>query len=140
MAKNINEEFLRITGFEENEMSKYLPEWSKACVKLGLTEEDVKFATEERIPTYFEVELEGIRKVLGSLVKEVIDLTKANEYKAKGVKVVYGILPSILHYYYALKITAPDKVYVGFPDVLLTVAANAFFHMRGSVLLYRSRN
>jgi benzoyl-CoA reductase/2-hydroxyglutaryl-CoA dehydratase subunit BcrC/BadD/HgdB len=128
MAKNVYEDFLRLTGFEEDEMSKYLPEWRKASQKLGLTEEDVKFATEERIPTYFAVELEGIRKLLGCFVKETIDLTKANEYKEKGTKVVYGILPAVLHFYYALKLTAPDKVYVSFPDIFLTLVMNGLFH------------
>ncbi len=128
MAKDINEAFLRLTGFEENEIAEYLPQWRQACEKLGLTEDDVKFATEERLPAYFAVELEGIRKLLGCFVKETIDLTKANEYKERGVKVVYGILPAILHYYYALKLTAPDKVYVSFPDIFLTMVMNGFFH------------
>jgi len=128
MAKDINEAFLRLTGFEENEIAEYLPQWRQACEKLGLTEDDVKFATEERLPAYFAVELEGIRKLLGCFVKETVDLTKANEYKERGVKVVYGILPAILHYYYALKLTAPDKVYVSFPDIFLTMVMNGFFH------------
>jgi benzoyl-CoA reductase/2-hydroxyglutaryl-CoA dehydratase subunit BcrC/BadD/HgdB len=106
MEKDINEAFLRLTGFEENEIPEYLP----------------------RLPAYFAVELEGIRKLLGCFVKETIDLTKANEYKERGVKVVYGILPAILHYYYALKLTAPDKVYVSFPDIFLTMVMNGFFH------------
>ena len=36
MAKNIYEDFLRLTGFEEDEMSEYLPQWRKASEKLGL--------------------------------------------------------------------------------------------------------
>jgi benzoyl-CoA reductase/2-hydroxyglutaryl-CoA dehydratase subunit BcrC/BadD/HgdB len=128
MAKDINEAFLRLTGFEEDEIPEYLPQWRQACEKLGLTEDDVKFATEERLPAYFAVELEGIRKLLGSFVRETIDLTKANEYKARGLKIVYGILPAVLHFYYALKLTAPDKVYVSFPDIFLTMVMNGFFH------------
>ena len=88
-------------------MARYLPEWRKASEKLGLTEEDVRFAVQERLPEHFALELEGIRKLLGCFVKETIDLTKANEYKRKGTKIVYGILPAVLHFYYALKLTAP---------------------------------
>lgn len=128
MTKDIYEDFLRLTGFEQDEMSEYLPEWRKASEKLGLTEDDIKFATEKQLPTYYAVELEGIRKLLGCFVKEIIDLTKASEYKERGVKIVYGILPAILHYYYALKLTAPDKVYVSFPDIFLASVANGFFH------------
>jgi len=128
MAQDVYEDFLRLTGFEEEEMPEYLPQWRKASEKLGLTEDDIKFATKERLPTYFAVELEGIRKLLGCFVKETIDLTKASEYKERGVKIVYGILPAIIHYYYALKLTAPDKVFVSFPDIFLTMVMNGFFH------------
>jgi len=128
MAKDIYEEFLRVTGFEESEMSEFLPEWRKASEKLGLTEEDVRYATEERIPGHFDLTLKGVRMLLCCFTKEVIDLTKANDYKEKGVKIVYGILPSISQYYYALKMTAPDKVYVSFPDIILVEFMNALFH------------
>jgi len=128
MAKDIYEDFLRLTGFEEDEMSQYLPEWRKASVKLGLTENDIKYATEEWIPVHFDVGLKGVRKLIGSRIREVIDLTKANEYKQRGVKIVYGILPAMLDYYYAFKLTAPDKVYVSFPDIFLLNTLNAFFH------------
>jgi benzoyl-CoA reductase/2-hydroxyglutaryl-CoA dehydratase subunit BcrC/BadD/HgdB len=126
--KNVYEDFLRLTGFEEAEMPQYLPEWKKASARLGLTEEDVRFATEKQLPTYFAIEMKGIRKLLGCFVKETIDLTKASEYKSKGVKIVYGILPAILHFYYALKLTAPQKVFVSFPDIFLTMVLNGFFH------------
>ena len=121
MAKDVYEEFLRLTGFEEDEIPEYLPEWRRASEKLRLTEEDVRLATEERIPAYFEVKLDGVRKGLRAYLKEVVDVTKANEYKERGVKIVYGIMPAISHYYYALKLTAPDKVYVSFPDMFLAV-------------------
>ena len=128
MAKDIYEEFLRLVGFEEAEMPEALPEWRKASERLGLTEDDIEFATKEWIPTHYQVELEGVRKLLGAYIYEAIDLTKANEYKQKGVKIVYGILPAILHYYYALKLTAPDKVYVSFPDVFSVAIYGALFH------------
>jgi benzoyl-CoA reductase/2-hydroxyglutaryl-CoA dehydratase subunit BcrC/BadD/HgdB len=55
-------------------------------------------------------------------------VTRTNEYKKKGVKIVYGILPAMSVYYYALKLTAPDKVYVSFPDLYLTMLMQGFFH------------
>jgi benzoyl-CoA reductase/2-hydroxyglutaryl-CoA dehydratase subunit BcrC/BadD/HgdB len=128
MASDIYVDFLRLTGFEEEEIGKYLPQWRQASERLGLTEEDIRFATEERLPAYFAVELKGIRKLLGCFVKETIDLTQAKEYKERGVKIVYGILPAVLHFYYALKLTAPEKVFVSFPDIFLTMVLNGFFH------------
>ncbi|MFC2019265.1 2-hydroxyacyl-CoA dehydratase [Chloroflexota bacterium] len=128
MVNDVYQEFLRATGFEGHELSEYLPQWREASIRLGLTEDDISFSLYEQLPTYFELEMEGIRKLLGCFVKEAIDLTKANAYKQRGVKIVYGILPAILHYYYALKLTAPDRVYVGFPDMFLTQIMNIFFH------------
>ena len=134
MARDIYEEFLSLTGFEGNEIDKYTPQWRQAAEKLGLIEDDIKFATEEWIPQYYDLSLMGVRKMLGALIREIIDLTRANEYKAKGMKIVYGIMPAIIHFYYALKSTAPDKVYVGFPDLLLTVGLNGLFHKLSPLL------
>ena len=128
MAKNIYEDFLRLTGFEEDEMGKYILEWRKASARIRLTEEDIRYATEEWIPLYFDISLEGVRKSLGAYMKEFIELTKAGEYKEMGMKVVYGIPPANPNYYYALKLTAPDKVFVAFPDEFMARALNMFFH------------
>jgi len=125
---DIYEKFLRLTGFEEDEIPRYLPEWRKAAAKLRLTEDDVRFATEEWLPAGYDIGLKGVRKLLGAYVKEIIDITKTSEYKEKGVKIVYGILPAINHFYYALKFAAPDKVFVGFPDIDLANVLNALFH------------
>jgi benzoyl-CoA reductase/2-hydroxyglutaryl-CoA dehydratase subunit BcrC/BadD/HgdB len=125
---NVYEDFLRLTGFEEEEMAVSVKEWKKAAGKLRLTEEDIQFATTDWIPNGYDIELKGIRKLLGAYVREIIELTKVDEYKERGVKIVYGILPAINHYYYALKETAPDKVYVGFPDINLINVLNGFFH------------
>jgi len=128
MAKDIYEDFLRLTGFEEAEIPVYLPEWRESSEQLGLTRDDIEFATKEWIPTHFEVALEGVRKVLGCHIKETIDLTNANEFQRKGGKIVYGIMPAIPLLYFALRQVAPDKVYVGFPDFFLATIMNGFFH------------
>ena len=41
MAKDIYEDFLRLTDFREDEIPKYLPEWREASAKIGLTEDDL---------------------------------------------------------------------------------------------------
>lgn len=125
---NIYENFLRLVGFEEDEMSRYVPDWRKASEKFGLTEEDIKFATEEFIPANYDIELKGVRKLIGAYIKETIELAKSSEYKQKGAKIVYGILLAITHYYSALKLAAPDKIYVCFPDILLVTVLQCFFH------------
>ncbi|MFC2019262.1 2-hydroxyacyl-CoA dehydratase [Chloroflexota bacterium] len=128
MAKDAYEALLRATAFKESEILEFLPHWHRAADKLGLTEEDMRFAVEEWIPKHFDLSLEGFRKLVGCLIREITDLTRADEYKRQGVKIVYGIMPAISHYYYALKLTAPDKVFVGFPDMFLALFMNGLFH------------
>ena len=128
MGKDIHEDFLKLVGFEGDEIPKFLPEWRLAAEKLGLTEEDVRFATEEWIPQNFLINLRGVRKAIGAKIREVVDLTKTNEYKKKGVKIVYGIIPAILTPYYALKEIGKDQVFVDFPDIILVSALQGFFH------------
>lgn len=127
-SNQVYEGFLKITGFDDKEIPYILPEWKKACAILGLTEADVRHSAEEWIPEHFDVELESVRKLLGLFIRECIDLLKAKDYKKQGVKIVYGILPAQSIFYYALKLAAPDRVYVGFPDVFLTVIMQGFFH------------
>jgi benzoyl-CoA reductase/2-hydroxyglutaryl-CoA dehydratase subunit BcrC/BadD/HgdB len=126
--------FLRLTGFEEGEIRDFMPEWRHACERLGLSEDDMNFSTEEWLPANFEVSLPSVRKLLGCLIRETVDLTKAVEYKKKGIKIVYGILPAMSVFYYALKLAAPDKVYVGFPDLFLTLVLQGFFHKLNPML------
>ena len=119
MKKDIYGEFLTLTGFEEDEIQGFLPDFRTACDRFDITEDDVRFGVEEWIPAQFDIALKGVRKSLGCLVKEAVDLSKTPEYKKKGIKIVYGIMPAISVYYYALKLTAPDKVYVAFPDLFI---------------------
>ena len=126
--KKTYEDFLRLTGFGEAEIPAVVPEWMAASEKLKLGEDDVRFALKEWIPAHFDVSLEGVRKLLGCIIGELIDLTRANDYKRMGARIIYGIMPAITHQYYALKLTAPDSVYVSFPDYFITVALNGLFH------------
>lgn len=127
-------EFLELTGFEQAEIATFLPDFRSACEKFNLTGDDIKFSVEEWIPSQFDISLKGVRKALGCLVKEGVDLTKAPEYKKNGIKIVYGILPAIGVYYYAVKLAAPDKVYVGFPDLFTVCFLQMFFHKLDPVL------
>ena len=128
MAKDIYVKFLKLTGFEEDEIKKILSDFRAACEMLFLTKDDMQFSVEEWIPSQFDIALNGVRKSLGCLVREGIDLCNTTKYKKKGIKIVYGILPAMGVYYYALKLAAPDKVYVGFPDLFLLCFLQMFFH------------
>ncbi|PLX31747.1 MAG: hypothetical protein C0604_06540 [Clostridiales bacterium] len=128
MNKNTYREFLEFVAFEPEELETATEEWIKASQILGLAEEDIRYAMEEYIPDNWDVKFLGVRKIVGAVIREAIDLTKAKDYKKDGVKVVYGILPAILSNYMAIKVSGGDRVYVGFPDIFLAKVLNAFFH------------
>lgn len=128
MNRDVCAEFLRFTGFETGEIPGFLPDFLDACRALHLSEADVRFAVEQWIPGQFDTELEGVRRALGCIVREAVDLTRTPRYKREGIKLVYGILPAMSVYYYALKRTAPDRVYVAFPDLFLVAFLQMFFH------------
>ena len=128
MKQDIYAELLSLAGFEEPELTRTLPDWIEASRKLGLSEEDVRHAVVEWIPAHFDIELTGIRKLIGAFLREAIDLTRAKQYKANGMKIVYGILPAITSNYLAIKASGGDKVFVSFPDIFLATTLNGFFH------------
>jgi hypothetical protein len=128
MSKDVHEDLLRLACFEEDEMSTYLPEWRKTAEKLRLTEDGIKFAIEKWIPAHLDISLKGIRMSVGGVLRGLIDLTKAEEYKERGYKLVYGIFPSGFQYFYALKLAAPDKVFVSNPDAFLAFALGILFY------------
>jgi benzoyl-CoA reductase/2-hydroxyglutaryl-CoA dehydratase subunit BcrC/BadD/HgdB len=128
MNDKIYKDFLELVGFEENEIPLVLPDWRMAAEKLGLTIQDVEFATHEWIPTYWDTNMKGTQKAIGAWIREAIDLCKATEYKKNGVKIVYGILPAILTNYLGIKESGKEKVFVSFPDIFLVYVLNGFFH------------
>ena len=128
MSVDIYKVFLEFCAFEEQEIPLILPEWVEAANRLGLTEDDIKFAIEKWIPENWDIQYLGIRKMIGAYIREAIDITKAVEYKKQGVKIIYGILPAILTSYQAMKYSGGDKVFVSFPDLQLMTILNCFFH------------
>jgi len=133
MEKNdwYKEFLVRCAGFGDSpldeELDEMLPKWKGAAKKIGLTEEDHKFATQVWIPRNFDLKSEGVRKTIGAYIAEVADIMMAEEYKRKGHKIVYGVLPAHSPFYRALKFTNPE-VDVYFPDATLVSLLNPFFH------------
>lgn len=128
LNKEINIELLKLTGFTEEEIPEFLPEWLKATEIIGMTDENIRYAVEEYIPAHWDIEYYGIRRLMGVFLRELVEMTKTKEYKAQGMKIMYGILPSITLPFNAIKKAAKGNAYVAFPDLLLAVILNGIFH------------
>jgi benzoyl-CoA reductase/2-hydroxyglutaryl-CoA dehydratase subunit BcrC/BadD/HgdB len=126
--KRVYRDFLQMLSFEADEVEQLLPDWIDATAKVGLEEQDLTFAMNEWLPKYWMIHLEGVRKCIGAYIRELIEVAKVPEYKAEGVKIVYGILPSAPVCYRAIKHSGKENVFVGYPDFLITAVLSAFFH------------
>lgn len=126
--RDINRELLQLAGFEGEDLENFLPRWLETAKALQLTDEKVAYAVDHYIPENWDIKYLGVRKTIGAYLREANEICHTKEYKEKGVKIVYGILPAIANYYYAIKEAGGDKVYIGFPDLILVNVLNAFFH------------
>jgi hypothetical protein len=83
------EELLRLCGFEGDEAAAERPRIGRAFHKLGISAEDIERGT-QRLNRYYATELQGIRKVLRLLVKNMVNTVLAREDGK--TKVIYGFM------------------------------------------------
>ena len=87
----MDSEFLKLCGFEAEDFNIEEPRVERAFSILEIGPEDIDHA-KEVLTKYFSVELEGMRKVWGIALKELVDLVLAKE---EGKKVIYGSYPPL---------------------------------------------
>ena len=126
--RDINREFLELIGFEGEEVDEFMPRWRETAEALRLTDDKIAYAVDTFIPENWDIKYRGVRKLIGAYVREATEVCHTPTYKKEGVKIVYGILPAIANYYYAVKEAGGDKVFISFPDHVLVNILNSFFH------------
>jgi benzoyl-CoA reductase/2-hydroxyglutaryl-CoA dehydratase subunit BcrC/BadD/HgdB len=80
---------LALCGYEAHEMEMELPRVRRAFAKLGITDEDI-LRGRQRLTTYFDTELRGVRKLFGVFLKELVNITLAKEEGKK--KIIHGCM------------------------------------------------
>ncbi|MGD0920077.1 MAG: 2-hydroxyacyl-CoA dehydratase family protein [Thermodesulfobacteriota bacterium] len=80
---------LALCGYEAHEMEMELLRVQKVFTKLGITDEDI-LVGKQRLATYFDMELKGVRKLFGLFLRELVDITLAKEEGKK--KVIHGCM------------------------------------------------
>jgi benzoyl-CoA reductase/2-hydroxyglutaryl-CoA dehydratase subunit BcrC/BadD/HgdB len=127
--------FLDLCGFERGDIEKEVPRMEKAFDILGIGDDDIERA-KTRMKTYIDVELLGMRKVLGIWIKELVDMVLAKE---EGKSVIYVSYPPIPQIVAALALTA-DDIYCASPDIVLSNTLNLIFDMINPVLETAEQN
>lgn len=131
MYDPIYREFLEFFEIKGERLEKTLPDWIEACKRLEVSTDELRFSLYEWVPAHYQIKYKGLRKVMGAMLLEAIDHTKLPEYKAQGVKLVYGVLPANIVTYQSLKIAGGDKVFVSFPDAVMMAFNQVFFNRGG---------
>jgi len=85
-------ELFKLCGFEPEEIERERPRIDRAFQKLEIGPKDIARG-EERLRKYFDVELLGVRKLMGIWLKILIDLVLARE---EGKKLIYPSFPPLL--------------------------------------------
>lgn len=127
MDREINRRFLRMLGWEGEELESFMPEWIAAAKLLELTDDDVRYACDEWIPQYWNISLQGVRKMIAACIREAAELAKLPQYLAEGKKVMYSNNISSFPGVYANKLAGKGQLFVAYPDFIMTTLWQAFF-------------
>ena len=77
-------ELLELCGFDEREGQLQLPRMQKAFARLGITEDDIRTA-KDRLHLYYDMELSGVRRMMGVLLKDMVDIVLLRDEGARKV-------------------------------------------------------
>jgi len=123
------DELFKLCGFEDGEIDRERVRIEKVLHKLEISPQDVKSA-ESWVRENHDVELMGVRKVLGVWLSELVDLVLA---KDEGKRIVYFGFPSMGGLGNAITV-ASENVYCGCPDVVLCHTMGQIFNKLGPIL------
>ncbi|MFP4641608.1 MAG: 2-hydroxyacyl-CoA dehydratase [Dehalococcoidia bacterium] len=126
---NYYDGLLKLCGFEDEEIKEERPRVEKSFERLGIGPEDMETA-EIWVRQNHDVSLEGVRKLLGAWLKELIDLVLS---KDEGKKVVYFGFPAILGPGLILSAASKD-VFVSAPDMVLDHTMGQIFNKLNPIL------
>jgi benzoyl-CoA reductase/2-hydroxyglutaryl-CoA dehydratase subunit BcrC/BadD/HgdB len=82
-------ELLKLCGYEEAEIERELPRVEKAFQKSGVTPGDIERG-KHRLRKYYDMELQGVRKVFRLCLREFVDSLLARQEGKK--RLVYGFM------------------------------------------------
>ncbi len=119
-------ELLKLCGFEEEEITGQQHRIESAFKKLDLGPKDMEKAA-GRVKKYFDIELRGVRKILGVWIKELIDLVLARE---EGKKLIYYGYPPFQYTGLAIKAAAAaqGEFWIGCPEMIFCQTFGQIFN------------
>ena len=117
------DELLLLCGYEQEEIDEERGRIDETFRRLGLGDSDYKNGI-ERVNKYYQVEMLGVRKLLGAYLKELTDVILAGD---EGKKCIYFGFPAMLGPALILKAAAGDKLMAVAPDVIIAHTMGLIF-------------
>lgn len=111
-------EMLMSCGYENHEMEFEMPRVQKAFARLGITGEDIARG-KQRLVTYYDMELKGVRKILGLFLKELVNITLAKE-EGKN-RIIHGCMAPTFEVFGSALVSYSNDVCVMVPNPLFMV-------------------
>ena len=121
--KGYYDKLFKLCGFEDGEINSERKRIEATLERLELGREDMERA-DSWVRQHHDMSLEGVRKLLGAWLKELIDLVLARE---DGKKIVYYGFPAILGPGLMLGASS-DDVFVSAPDMVLDHTMGQIFN------------
>ncbi|MBN1190127.1 MAG: 2-hydroxyacyl-CoA dehydratase [Dehalococcoidales bacterium] len=115
-------ELLELCGYGEDEIQRELPRVKKAFNKTGISDNDIENG-KQRLRTFYDLELRGIRGVLRLCMKEFVDSVLVREEGR--TKVIYGFM-------------APDFDIVGSAAMSISREIYVIHHFWAFMLIFGS--
>lgn len=118
------DQLLETCDFSKEEARDYMPTLKEGLKKWGVGPDKVNDAVKLYLPTYFDLSIPAMRKMLGVWLKEYIKIPTMPKDKI----IVDSILPQTdLSMLYSFKAADPDRVWVGFLDWIAVLVGGGFF-------------
>lgn len=128
MDKNAHIGFLKMLGWDGEELYSFLPDWLNAASFLGLTDRDVAMAVEKYLPDYWDLSLRGVRLLIAACIREAVELSKARQYLSAGDKVLYFNMPAAPVCMYANKLAGKGALHTAYSGYMMIMVLGAFFN------------
>jgi len=117
-------ELLKLCGFEPDEAELQLPRITEVFNRVGIAAEDIEQA-KQRLNRYYDMELQGVRKMLRLYIKGLADLVLARE-EGK-TKIIYGFMAAGVGTIGSALMSKSKEVYAASPAQLFQYALGCIF-------------
>lgn len=106
-------ELLKLCGFETYELDLQLPRIEKVFNKIGINGVDIERA-KQRLNTYYDMELKGVRKIFHLYIRGLADLVLARD-EGKEI-IIYGLMSPGVDIMSSALMTKSDKIFSANPQ------------------------